>query len=261
MAPEQLLAQRCHALGGGLDDQQLLRVVRHAAFPPVHGVDGRDDVHAGRESCLDERVREPPRVEVRAGGGEHEGEAFHANQFILVSLLKRIALFVLLALLAWLAWEWIAFPDVKKLAKEPPKTTAFIEQRKRELRKQGKSADIEWTWVAYGRISPSLRRAVLVAEDNEFYEHQGVDTKAMREAFERNWKRGRITHAGSTITQQLAKNLFLSGSRSYLRKGQELIITYVCGEFGFAFFTERDLNGTSVFVGLEQLQDCLVQPL
>jgi monofunctional biosynthetic peptidoglycan transglycosylase len=139
-------------------------------------------------------------------------------------LLKRIALFVLLALLAWLAWEWITFPNVAKLAKEPPKTTAFMEQRKRELRKQGKNADIEWTWVAYGRISPSLRRAVLVAEDNEFYEHQGVDTKAMREAFERNWKRGKITHGGSTITQQLAKNLYLSPSRNPLRKIREYFI-------------------------------------
>lgn len=139
-------------------------------------------------------------------------------------LLKRIALFVLLALLAWLAWEWITFPDVAKLAKEPPKTTAFMEQRKRELRRQGKNADLEWKWVAYGRISPSLRRAVLVAEDNEFYEHQGVDTKAMREAFERNWKRGKITHGGSTITQQLAKNLYLSPSRNPLRKIREYFI-------------------------------------
>ena len=139
-------------------------------------------------------------------------------------MLKRIGLFVLLALLAWLAWEWITFPDVAKLAKERPKTTAFMEQRKRELRRQGKNADIEWTWVSYGRISPSLRRAVLVAEDNEFYEHQGVDTKAMKEAFERNWKRGRITHGGSTITQQLAKNLYLSPSRNPLRKVREYFI-------------------------------------
>jgi monofunctional biosynthetic peptidoglycan transglycosylase len=169
-------------------------------------------------------MREGARVEVRADGGEHEGEAFHANQFILVPLLKRIALFVLLALLAWLAWEWITFPDVAKLAKEAPKTTAFIEQRKRELRKQGKNAGIEWKWVSYDRISPSLRRAVLVAEDNEFYEHEGVDTKAMREAFERNWKRGKITHGGSTITQQLAKNLYLSPSRNPLRKIREYFI-------------------------------------
>ena len=139
-------------------------------------------------------------------------------------MLKRIALVVLLALLAWLAWEWITFPDVAKLAKERPKTTAFMEQRKRELRKQGKSDELEWKWVPYSRISPYLRRGVLVAEDNEFYDHQGVDTKAMREAFERNWKRGRITHGGSTITQQLAKNLYLSPSRNPIRKIREYFI-------------------------------------
>jgi monofunctional biosynthetic peptidoglycan transglycosylase len=65
---------------------------------------------------------------------------------------------------------------------------------------------------------------VLVAEDNEFYEHEGVDVEAMREAFERNWKRGRITHGGSTITQQLAKNLYLSPSRNPLRKLREYFI-------------------------------------
>ena len=139
-------------------------------------------------------------------------------------MLKRIALVVLLALLAWLAWEVLTFPDVAKLAKERPATTAFMEQRKRELRRQDKSDAIQWTWVPYARISASLRRAVLVAEDNDFYEHQGVDTKAMREAFERNWKRGRITHGGSTITQQLAKNLYLSPSRNPLRKLREYFI-------------------------------------
>lgn len=139
-------------------------------------------------------------------------------------MLKRIAVFVLLALLGWLAWEWVTFPDVAKLARERPTTTAFMEQRKRELRRAGKNDELQWRWVSYDRISPNLRRGVLVAEDNEFYEHQGVDTKAMREAFERNWKRGRITHGGSTITQQLAKNLYLSPSRNPLRKIREYFI-------------------------------------
>jgi len=79
--------------------------------------------------------------------------------------------------------------------------------------------------VPYGRISPYLRRGVLVAEDNSFYEHSGVDTDAMREALERDWKRKKITHGGSTITQQLAKNLYLSPSRNPLRKIREYFIT------------------------------------
>ena len=139
-------------------------------------------------------------------------------------MVKRIVLIFLALVAIWLAYEVITFPDTAALAKERPKTTAFMEQRKRELRREGKSDELKWTWVSYGRISPYLRRGVLVAEDNAFYEHQGVDTKAMKEAFERNWKRGRVTHGGSTITQQLAKNLYLSPSRNPLRKVREYFI-------------------------------------
>lgn len=139
-------------------------------------------------------------------------------------MIKRLSLALGLLLAAWLAYEWITFPDVAALAKNPPKTTAFMERRKRELRANGKSDDLQWTWVQYGRISPYLRRAVLVAEDDSFYEHEGVDVKAMKEAFERNWKRGKVTHGGSTITQQLAKNLYLSPSRNPIRKIREYFI-------------------------------------
>ncbi|HEX7833526.1 MAG TPA: monofunctional biosynthetic peptidoglycan transglycosylase [Thermoanaerobaculia bacterium] len=139
-------------------------------------------------------------------------------------MIRRILLVVVIAILALVAWEVVTFPDVAKLAKNPPETTAFMEQRKKQLRREGKSDELEWRWVSYNKISPNLRRAVLVAEDNSFYEHQGVDTKAMKEAFERNWKKGRVTHGGSTITQQLAKNLYLSPSRNPLRKIREYFI-------------------------------------
>lgn len=123
-----------------------------------------------------------------------------------------------------MAWEWYRFPDIAALATKPPETTAFMERRKAELRAEGKDDTLRREWVPYARISPNLRRAVLVAEDNEFYDHEGVDVQAMREAFERNWKRGRITHGGSTITQQLAKNLYLSPSRNPMRKLREYLI-------------------------------------
>lgn len=139
-------------------------------------------------------------------------------------MLRRLVIIVVLAVLALVAWEVLTFPDVAKLAKNPPETTAFIEQRKELLRREGKSDAIEWKWVPYDRISPYLRRAVLVAEDNSFYEHKGVDTKGMREALEKNWKKGRLTNGGSTITQQLAKNLYLSPSRNPLRKIREYFI-------------------------------------
>jgi monofunctional biosynthetic peptidoglycan transglycosylase len=137
---------------------------------------------------------------------------------------KRLFLIAVAALLLLLVWEVVTFPDVSALAKEPPKTTAFMERRREELRDAGKSDVLEFRWVPYDRISPNLRRSVLVAEDNGFYEHKGVDAKAMREAFERDWKKGRITHGGSTITQQLAKNLYLSPSRNPLRKIREYFI-------------------------------------
>jgi monofunctional biosynthetic peptidoglycan transglycosylase len=137
---------------------------------------------------------------------------------------KRIVLALLAVVVAVVVWEVVTFPDVAALATERPKTTAFMERRKELLRDQGKDATIRYTWVPYGRISPNLRRAVLVAEDTGFYEHQGIDKKALREAFDRNWKRGKITHGGSTITQQLAKNLYLSPSRNPLRKIREYFI-------------------------------------
>lgn len=140
-------------------------------------------------------------------------------------MFKRLFLIFFLVLLGWIAWEVITFPDVAKLAKEPPKTTAFMERRKELLRDQGKDDTIQYKWVPYERISPYLRRGVLVAEDNSFYEHKGVDTKGMKEALEKNWKRRKITHGGSTITQQLAKNLYLSPSRNPVRKIREYFIT------------------------------------
>src|SRR4051794_18443331 len=90
--------------------------------------------------------------------------AISSRRFTPISLslspvVKRVLLFVLLALLGWIAWEVITFPDVSALANEPPKTTAFMEQRKEQLRADGKSDALEWQWVSYGRISPNLRRA------------------------------------------------------------------------------------------------------
>ena len=139
-------------------------------------------------------------------------------------MIRKGLLLLAAAVVIVIAWQWITFPDVAALAKEPPKTTAFMERRRAELRSKGKDDRLEYRWTPYANISPYLRRAVLVAEDNDFYEHQGVDVKGMREALERDWKRKKITHGGSTITQQLAKNLYLSPSRNPLRKVKEYFI-------------------------------------
>jgi monofunctional glycosyltransferase len=138
--------------------------------------------------------------------------------------LKKILLILLALLLAWIAWEWVTFPDVASLRTEDPETTAFMERRRKELRRAGKNDEIEYRFVSYDRISSNLRRAVLVSEDNAFYDHEGVDVEGMKEALRRNWEERRIAGGGSTITQQLAKNLYLSPSKNPLRKIKEYLI-------------------------------------
>ena len=120
---------------------------------------------------------------------------------------------------------WAMLPNVGPLAKSFPKTTAFMERRRLELSRSGQNARLEWTPVPLERISPWLRRAVIVAEDARFYQHAGVDWNAVREAAGKNWDRGKIRIGASTITQQLAKNLYLSPSRTPWRKFRELVIT------------------------------------
>ncbi|HSP15570.1 MAG TPA: monofunctional biosynthetic peptidoglycan transglycosylase [Thermoanaerobaculia bacterium] len=139
-------------------------------------------------------------------------------------MIKRILLALAALVPIFIAYEWITWPDIARLRDEAPKTTAFMEERRRELRREGKDDTMDYQWVSYSRISPNLRRAVLVAEDNDFYEHGGVDMKAMQEAIKRDWKKKKLTHGGSTITQQLAKNLYLSASRNPLRKIKEYFL-------------------------------------
>ena len=106
-----------------------------------------------------------------------------------------------------------------------PAQTAFMGERLRELRAADPRASLAQTWVPYERISPQLKRAVVAAEDAKFLAHEGFDWEGIQEAHEKNLKRGRVVAGGSTISQQLAKNLFLSRSRTPWRKGQEALIT------------------------------------
>jgi len=108
-----------------------------------------------------------------------------------------------------------------------PSTTSMMRQQLSELRDKNPDAKLEHVWVPYDRISDNLKRAVIASEDANFVDHDGVDWEALEKAYERNNKRHKVVGGGSTITQQLAKNLFLSGSRNYLRKGQEMVIAYM----------------------------------
>ncbi|MCC6608494.1 MAG: monofunctional biosynthetic peptidoglycan transglycosylase [Burkholderiales bacterium] len=106
-----------------------------------------------------------------------------------------------------------------------PRRTSIMEARLEDLRARNPKADVRHQWVDYDRISINLKRAVIAAEDAKFIDHEGFDWEGIQRALEKNQRRGKIVAGGSTISQQLAKNLFLSGERSLLRKGQEALIT------------------------------------
>ena len=138
------------------------------------------------------------------------------GRWVLRVALALVALFVLVQAYFAAHILWYRF--------EAPVQTAFMAQRLAELREKSPGATIRYQWVPYARISNHLKRAVVAAEDAKFLDHDGFDWEGIAKAREKNAKKGRVVAGGSTITQQLAKNLFLSPSKSYLRKGQEALI-------------------------------------
>ena len=136
--------------------------------------------------------------------------------------LGAVAIFVIL----WLVWEAATWPDVRALASRPPATTAFIERYKKREREAGRTPRVEWRWVPTAAVSTHLKRAVVVAEDIEFFRHRGFSPEAIRGAMTEALEERRMPRGASTITPQLAKNLWLSPSRSPLRKGREALLTW-----------------------------------
>ena len=142
----------------------------------------------------------------------------------MIRLLRNLlwlALAAVLALQCWYLahvvwWRWFN-----------PVSTSFMSAELDRLRERNPNAVLRQTWVPYARISAHLKRAVIAAEDANFTEHDGVDWDAIEKAHLENQRRGKVARGGSTITMQLAKNLFLSGERSYLRKAQEMAITFM----------------------------------
>ncbi len=114
--------------------------------------------------------------------------------------------------------------DVDRLATEAPRETSVMRQREREARDAGRTPKRDYRWVPLTRIAPILRRAVIASEDARFYQHGGLDVKEIQASAKANWKRGKIVRGGSTITQQLAKNLYLETSRTLLRKAEEALL-------------------------------------
>jgi monofunctional biosynthetic peptidoglycan transglycosylase len=141
-----------------------------------------------------------------------------------VRKLVRVFLVLVVVAFGYLAYTYATLPDVSGLRKTNPETTAFIELRAAEARARGEEPRRVQKWVPYSRISPSLKRAVLVAEDAAFWRHEGIDVEQLRESLERDLEKGTFLRGGSTITQQLAKNLYLSPTKNPLRKVRELLI-------------------------------------
>jgi len=135
--------------------------------------------------------------------------------------LGLLLIFVLIFLL-----KYLTLPDVKYLQKENPETTSLIRIRNKEYEKEGKKPREYRIWVPYSQISPYLKKAILVGEDINFFTHSGIDLQEMKESLKIDWKKKRFSRGASTITQQLAKNLYLSPSKNPLRKLKEILIAF-----------------------------------
>ena len=138
-------------------------------------------------------------------------------------LLRWLLLLCVLIFAGWIVWEAATWPDVAGLAKRPPATTAFIERYKERERAAGRRPQVAMVWTPYAAISPNVKRAVLVAEDINFFSHHGFDWGEIRSALEESRETAR---GASTLSQQLVKNLWLSPGRNPLRKAKETILTW-----------------------------------
>lgn len=143
---------------------------------------------------------------------------------------SRIRLFLLAAgaavaaAVVFAVWLWGTLPDPAPLARENPRTTALIEQRRREARASRRAFRPRQVWVGPEQIAPAMVQAVLLSEDANFFGHEGIDLEAIREAAEHDLKVGRFARGASTLTQQLAKNLWLGTEKSLWRKAKEAVL-------------------------------------
>lgn len=141
---------------------------------------------------------------------------------------RRIVLALLGAVLLYQFW---LFGWVLWWGQVNPAQTRFMEIRLAELRAKDPEARLRQSWLPYARISPHLKRAIIASEDAKFVDHEGFDWDGIQKAIEKNQKRGRVVAGGSTITQQLAKNLFLSPAKTPWRKAEEAVITLMLEAF------------------------------
>jgi monofunctional biosynthetic peptidoglycan transglycosylase len=139
---------------------------------------------------------------------------------------RTILILLCLTLVIFIGYEALTYPDVAVLAKQNPKSTAWMEMRDREARADGRKPRRYQAWKPIPSISANLKNAVLIAEDAAFFQHEGLDYGEIREAFKINAEKMEFARGASTITQQLAKNLYLSPSRNPARKLKEIFLTF-----------------------------------
>jgi monofunctional glycosyltransferase len=140
-------------------------------------------------------------------------------------LLRYCALALTLVVMLFIAYQSYVAIKLWWWIDHNPTSTAFMRARLDAMQEKDPAAKIKYAWVPYDKISGNLKRALIVAEDSKFADHEGFDWEGIQKALEKNQKKGRVVAGGSTISQQLAKNLFLSGERSAIRKGEEALIT------------------------------------
>jgi monofunctional biosynthetic peptidoglycan transglycosylase len=137
----------------------------------------------------------------------------------------RIFLILILISVAIPAWYLADLPDTSVWLKQNPKTSAIREHRESQIREKGRKPRSSMQWRNLNQISPLLQQAVVMAKDGRFYQHNGFDVEQLKKAVHTNWERKKFAFGASTITQQLARTLYLSSEKRLLRKAKEALIT------------------------------------
>jgi len=158
--------------------------------------------------------------------GMYSGMDIKAREIIDKLGWRWLAAIALAALMFLDVARYLVYPDVSRLAKEDPKKTAMMRYREGQREDKGKKTKLRYKFVPLSRISPYMTKAVLIAEDDKFWSHEGFDYDAMEKALEKDIKQKKFKAGGSTISQQLAKNLYLSPSKNPIRKIKEAILTW-----------------------------------
>ncbi len=154
------------------------------------------------------------------------------------AVFKLIGIVILLVLVIGGFYFYLGLPDVSDLKIKNPRSTALMVQRYREAKKTDATFRIRQKWIEFESIPKLLRETVRVTEDASFYQHKGIDFTELKEAIKKNWQKGEYARGASTITQQLAKNLYLSTDKSIIRKIKEVLIT---------LRLEKDLSKDRIF--------------